>query len=87
MAEDYSPERDYQLRIAELTSKFTYRGDTNYAKIDRIDHAGIEEFKRSVMERRIKGRTVDEWRRTLTHKDDGVVAAALADHLEIGSDV
>jgi len=86
-ARDYSPERDYQRRVAELTSKFTYRGDTNYAKIDRIDHAGIEAFKRKVLGRRIKGHTVDAWRRMLTHKDDQVVGAALADHFEIGSEV
>lgn len=40
----YRPTREYQERLAQLTSRFTYRLDTNYAKMDRIVHPGIEEY-------------------------------------------
>lgn len=41
----YKPTGDYQKRLRELTARFKYRLDTNYAKMDRIVHAGVEEFK------------------------------------------
>ena len=85
-ARDYSPERRYQAKISKLTSAFTYRGDTNFSKIDRIDHEGIEAFKRAVLSRKLQGKTVGEWRRIVANKDDSVVAAALQDHLGIGNE-
>ena len=39
--------------------------DTNFAKIDRIDHDGIEAFKASVLASKHRGRTNKEWQRLL----------------------
>ncbi len=58
---NYKPRRDYQKQIRELTSKFKYRLDTNYAKMDRIAHPGIEEFKTRVCGTNVNGMTVASW--------------------------
>jgi hypothetical protein len=57
----YKPTHDYQQQIRELTSKFKYRLDTNYAKMDRIAHPGIEEFKTRVCGTKVNGMTVAAW--------------------------
>lgn len=49
----------------ELMSKFPYRLDTNFAKIDRIDHEGIEAFKAGVLGGRMRGNTLSQWARLL----------------------
>ena len=54
---------------AELTrhlrANLTYRLDTNFAKIDRIDHPGIEEAKSRNLARTHLGRTFAEWQQVL----------------------
>jgi hypothetical protein len=59
----YRPTRQYQQQLRELTSKFKYRLDTNYAKMDRIAHKGIEEFKARVCATEVNGMTVSAWTR------------------------
>lgn len=44
----YKPTREYQRLLRELRIRYEYRLDTNFAKMDRIVHPGIEEFKRRV---------------------------------------
>jgi hypothetical protein len=57
----YKPTRDYQQQIREITSKFKYRLDTNFAKMDRIRHPGIEQFKTRVCGTKVNGMTVAGW--------------------------
>ncbi|MBZ5669956.1 MAG: hypothetical protein LAO04_09515 [Acidobacteriia bacterium] len=57
----YKPTRGYQQRIRDLTSRFKYRLDTNYAKMDRIAHPAIEEFKTRVCGTKVNGMTVAGW--------------------------
>ncbi|MDX2076699.1 MAG: hypothetical protein SFZ02_09735 [bacterium] len=59
----YSSEIEYQIQLNRLQSQFPYRLDTNFAKIDRIRHTGLEEFKRRVLTMPIEGRTLLEWSR------------------------
>jgi|SRR5665213_2009967 len=54
---------EYQALLRELQSKFKYRLDTNYAKMDRVFHEGIEAFKTTVMNTTVEGRTIGEWNR------------------------
>ena len=56
---DFSPE--YQSRLRELFSAFTYRLDTNFAKVDRIQHPEIEAFKSRVLGQRMLGHTIGDW--------------------------
>lgn len=82
----YRPTTDYQLLVNELRNGFPYRLDTNYAKIDRIQHPGIEEFKNKVLSSSIEGLTVAEWSRLLFGKSKIAresAREALSERLEI----
>ncbi len=66
----YDPNDMYQALIKELQSQFVYRLDTNYAKIDRIEHSEIESFKTKVEETIFQGKKIREWSRLLSGKAD-----------------
>ena len=59
-----------------------YRMDTNFAKIDRIDHEALEEFKERSLASRLRGRSMAEWSDCVQSLDSGSdterVAATLA---------
>ncbi len=74
---DYSPKEEYQRRLKKLLGQFVYRLDTNYAKIDRIEHSGIESFKKRVLDTVFKGRTVKEWSETIFSGDETVLKEVL----------
>ncbi len=82
----YRPTREYQKRLRELTARFPYRLDTNYAKMDRIAHAGVEAFKTKVFKTVVNGMSVQQWAQLLGCGDDERIKAALAGHLRIGVD-
>lgn len=63
----HSPE--YQVKLNGLLGKFKYRLDTNFAKMDRIEHTSLEEFKVRVLGMTFKKRTVAEWARVLAKVD------------------
>lgn len=65
----YSPTPAYQTKLRQLTAKFKYRLDTNFAKMDRIVHAEVEAFKTRVMAQVVHGRTVQEWSRLICRGD------------------
>lgn len=79
----YKPTPEYQTKLRQLLGRFNYRLDTNFAKIDRIVHPEIEKFKNEVMNVKVHGLTVQEWRGLLASKDDQAVCEALATRLEI----
>jgi hypothetical protein len=73
----YLSSREYQALLRELTSRFKYRPDTNFAKMDRIVHAEIEEFKTRVCGTRFHGHTVSFWTRLLSRGSDAEIATEL----------
>jgi len=79
----YKPTPKYQLLLRQLLTRFPYRLDTNFAKMDRIVHGGIEEFKRRVLCTTIHGMTVAEWSRLLFLGGDDAIRQALADRFSI----
>lgn len=79
----YKPTPEYQAKLRQLTSRFHYRLDTNFAKIDRIIHPEIEAFKSRVLNMRRNGMTINQWRRLLGSGSDDLVRQALATHLGI----
>lgn len=81
--EKYQPTFDYQAKLRQLLGKYAYRLDTNFAKIDRIVHPGIERFKKEVMNTKVHGLTVEEWRGLLASEDDEAICDALATRLDI----
>jgi hypothetical protein len=79
----YRPTREYQSLLRELRIRYEYRLDTNFAKMDRIVHPGIEEFKRRVFNTEISGMTVGRWNKLLSSRREDSIKKALQDHLEI----
>ena len=86
----YQSGYDYRSRVNQLRSAFRYRLDTNFSKIDRIEHAGIEDFKQKVYDTEFWGRTIGDWnglfnpnRRTIQNRQKLVdtLCDALGDHL------
>jgi hypothetical protein len=72
----YKTTPEYQAKLRQLFAKFPYRLDTNYAKMDRIEHAGIESFKASIGRNEFHGIPVSEWTRILTSEDDAAIRQA-----------
>lgn len=79
----YKPTRDYQLRLRELLTRYKYRLDTNFAKMDRIVHPGIEQFKKRVFSIEISGMTIGQWNRLLSSRGEERIKQALQNYLEI----
>lgn len=73
----YNPSPEYQQLLRSLYGQFVYRLDTNYAKIDRIEHTSIETFKAHVLDTIYHGKTIKEWATILTSKHDEILEAAL----------
>jgi hypothetical protein len=60
-----------------LLGKFVYRLDTNYAKLDRIEHKEIEAFKQQVLDKEYQGKTIKQWSNVLLSKDEERLEEAL----------
>ena len=54
-----------QALSRELLAAATYRQDSNFAKIDRIDHLGIERFKADILAKQFRGRSISQWTRAI----------------------
>lgn len=79
----YSPKKEYQDLIKSLQSRFIYRLDTNYAKIDRIEHEEIERFKTRVESHPYHGKTIKEWSRLIASNNVDALRAELESLLGI----
>lgn len=73
----YSPAPEYQQQLRTLYGQFVYRLDTNYAKIDRIEHTEIEAFKSRVLNTVFHGKTIKQWSDILSSKDETELERAL----------
>ena len=79
----YQPEPAYQEKLRQLVSRFPYRLDTNFAKMDRIAHDGIEEFKARVLATQVLGLSIAEWSRLIFQASDETMRQLLAERFEI----
>ena len=70
----YQTNAGYQAHLRELTTRFPYRLDTNFAKIDRIALQSLEIFKRSVLQTTYIDRTVQGWIDAINHSDPQALA-------------
>ena len=82
----YKPKPAYQAKLQQLTRRFPYRLDTNFAKMDRIVHSGVEEFKARVHATQIHGLSIAEWSRLLSASSEEPIRQALAERLDIRAD-
>ena len=73
----YSPALEYQRRLRSLYAEYVYRLDTNYAKIDRIEHPEIEAFKTRVLETPFHGKTIRQWSTILSSSNERLLERAL----------
>lgn len=80
---EYSTSPEYQELLHKLMADFQYRLDTNFAKMDRIQNPTIEDFKQRVMQKRMHGKTIQEWSRLFASKNDELIANVLADKFNI----
>ena len=80
---EYRPTPAYQRLLRELLGKYTYRLDTNFAKMDRIVHREIEEFKTRVHDTNLHGKTLREWTSFLKGASDEDMREALAQLLAL----
>lgn len=79
----YQPTKAYQDKLRGLIAYHPYRLDTNFAKIDRIVHSGIEEFKTRVLKTKLHGMTLKEWAGVMGNSDETVIQKALEKYLAI----
>ena len=80
---EYKPTPEYQAQLRKLVSGFTYRLDTNFAKMDRIVHPGIEDFKERVLGTTIDGLSIAQWSRLLSHRSDEAIRQSLSERFDI----
>ena len=73
----YSPNPEYQRLLRSLRGQFVYRLDTNYAKIDRIEHKDIEAFKMKVLNTIFHGKTIRQWSTILLSNNDELLDSVL----------
>lgn len=83
LASKYQPTAAYQQHLRELISRFNYRLDTNFAKMDRISHTDIEAFKVRVYATVFHGRTIGEWNRLLSSGDEDMIRRELETRFNI----
>ena len=82
-AKSYKPTKEYQHLLRELLIRYKYRLDTNFAKIDRIMHPGIEEFKKRVYRVEVCGMPVKQWNRILSSHQQVTIKKSLQEYLGI----
>ncbi len=69
-AKRFSYDPAYQSRLKTLLGQFPYRLDTNFAKMDRIVHSGLEEFKLKVLNTVIADATIRDWSKVIASDDE-----------------
>ena len=69
--------------LRELIQRFPYRLDTNFAKMNRILHSGIEDFKAKVLGTTQHGMTIQEWGWLLRKGTDLQIRQVLSDKFNI----
>lgn len=79
----YLPKSEYQQKLRTLIARYPYRLDTNFAKIDRIVHREIEDFKTRVLATKVHGMTIQQWARLFGSGSENKIKGALEKHLDI----
>lgn len=64
--------KSYQNKLKSLLGSFNYRLDTNFAKIDRIQHKGLEKFKLEILNSKVHGHSIKEWSKLISDHDNDI---------------
>ena len=81
--EKYSFLNDYQKNIKQLLGKFSYRLDTNFAKMDRIQHEGLEMFKERILTKLLYEHSIKEWSKLFADRTTGDTTKLLKEILAL----
>lgn len=68
----FSHEPEYQSKLKKLIGNYNYRLDTNFAKMDRIQHSSLEDFKKSILTLEIHGYTVKQWAKIISDEEKDI---------------
>lgn len=79
----YRPTKDYQKKIRTLIERYKYRLDTNFAKMDRIGHDEIEDFKKRVLNTIYFENKISEWAKIFYKSSEYDLKKILKDILQI----
>ena len=79
----YQPTIEYQSLLRQLLGRYNYRLDTNFAKIDRIAHPDIEQFKQDVYQLQLQGMAIRDWMQICNSGDDQRIRRAFESRLKI----
>ena len=79
----YSENSEYQQFLKKIFGQYSYRLDTNYAKIDRIRHTEIEKFKAKVLNTKFQDKTIQEWATLSAGKDSEQFKKSLEELLKL----
>ena len=79
----YQPTPEYHMLLRRIFEKYTYRLDTNYAKVDRIVHPEIESFKSKVLNFVVHGNTIGNWGKMFTTGHEDCLIKQFKLHLSI----
>ena len=80
---NYDPSPEYQKMVRQLLKRYDYRPDTNFAKMDRIEHEGIETFKSRVLNKSQFGLKIRDWSKLFSKATEAEVKAILAEKFDI----
>lgn len=69
-AKKFSYDLAYQQQLKTLLGQFPYRLDTNFAKMDRIGHKGLEKFKEKVLNTEVANAKIYEWSKVIASGDE-----------------
>lgn len=75
----YNHSDEFQQKIIELLGSYRYRLDTNFAKMNRIQHAELNEFKNKVLNTDILGHKIKKWSKLIGNNETNI--AKLVDDL------
>lgn len=70
---NYSHEKKYQNQVKQLIKNFPYRLDTNFAKIDRIQHAELETFKTRVLNQELFHHDIKTWAKIIGDEEKDIM--------------
>ena len=79
----YLPTSGYQQMVRELFQRYSYRLDTNFAKMDRIVHTEIENFKTKILSTKQYGLTIQEWKQVLSEQSEDSMKTILEKNFDI----
>lgn len=65
----YPPTKELLEAVIYLRNNFNYRLETNFAKINRIQHPGIASFKQKVFNAKLYGKEINFWKR-ISNKEE-----------------